>query len=96
MLSLAEHWCQQGRLTRELQQDQQQCSLPGSHSSGCKPPPAVVPGLWLRKWDSCSKQKGQGLEYQIFLPFPVSSLRMGPQQHSNSSSLCPRSEESWE
>lgn len=91
MLSLAEHWCQRGRLTGELQQDQQQCSLPGSHSSGCKCPPAVPPGLCLRKWEYCSKQKGQSLGYQIFLPFPASSLRMGEKSAHSSTATAPAS-----
>lgn len=90
MLSLAKHWCQQGWLKRELQQDQQQCSLPGSHSSGCKPPPAVAPGLRLRKCDCCSKQKGQGLGCQI-LPFPVSSLRRGEKLAHSSTATAPAS-----
>lgn len=91
MLSLAEHWCQWGRLTGELQQDQQQCSLPGSHSSGCKPPPAVTPGLWLRKQQCCSKQKGQGLGCQILLPFPFFSLRMGEKPAHRSAATAPAS-----
>lgn len=86
MLSLAEHWCQQGRLTRKLQQDQQQCSLPG-----CKPPPVVAPGLWLKKWECCSKQNGQGLGCQMFLPFPVFSLRMGEKLSHSSAATAPAS-----
>lgn len=98
MLSLAGHCRQRGRLTGQLQQDQQQCSLPKSHSSGCKPPPAVAQGSKEMGMLLQAERTRSGISNLLALPSLLSQngREASPQQCSNSSSLCPQSEESWE